>query len=157
MSAMRVSPEDAYLRLAAQLIEPVQALLAARARAEVLRQRADAAGAEILASAGSFYPAPEWDGIEPHEPMTDPSLTYLLTEADFERYERLRAERLGHPFGECPAATAEWARTQAENLVIEIAKPVTDIDASDLSLETRAEYLQRLCALALSIDLENLS
>ena len=154
---MIVSPE-AYQALAPKLLLPVQALLGARAKAKVLRERADAAGAEILASEGPFYPSPEWDDVEPHEPMTDPSLTYLLTEADFERYERLRAARLNHPYGECPACSAEWARTQAENLVIDTAKPVTGLANEDLLLgtddlsgiETRATYLDLLCNMALS-------
>jgi hypothetical protein len=132
----------------------VPVLLAARATAEVERERADRIQRAILDSS-VFMRDSRWG--EP-ERITDPKRAYLMNDEDAARYFAAldvayrEAGYVDLEPGQCPALVAESARIKLENELLDAAEPSTGIAANRIlcaGLEKRAEYLRLLIGLAL--------
>lgn len=123
----------------------VSTALAARVTAEMERERVNAYEIPFFATWG-FTADKRRDETRAAEVLTNPRELYLSNDDErtteyYATLDRLHREHgFTGPEGHCPALTAEWARTQAENAVIESLSALLGISAP-VTLHHRAQML----------------
>ena len=142
---------------------PVNAYFMARTYAEVMRERVDEVQRAVLAER-PLDMDPKWieKGRE-DEKITEPSLTYLATDAHFKDYLaecNHRERKLGikpkdMPDEHCPALVAEHLQTQTEWLLLECGWAAIDVDGSHdgwklLYGDKRKTFIDLLCGLVVN-------
>lgn len=128
----------------------VNAVLLAKAHAELQREKCDAIQRQVL-EAGEYRTSAHWEPKIPVGRVTDPKLAYMMDDAQAPGYyAALDAAYRAAGYtdmgpGECPALIAEQLLSQAEWALIEAAEAFfPELDRSRLYGETRAKYLDLL-------------
>lgn len=156
----RQTPDLQTFKLWAKTNAPVaKAVLMAQAYAELERERVDAYIAPILAKYA--FKADGFDGRylgEYPQGITnvrdlylcgdEPGLKAFYADCD----EAHRAHGFTGPQGHCPALRAENLLIEAQNALIEVAKPLFGIESHNLFGDNRKKYLNLLIGACLKED-----
>ena len=140
----------------------VNAVLMAKAFAQIEREKIDAMDRDILLS-DIYLSAPSPQNQEKAR-ITKPQDSWLLCDADAKTYYAVRdfrIKQMGYDLkpGHCPALIAESVLSDARHLLVEVAKPVFGVDLHDLlraGMDKYYQYIDLLCKLVVNApDFEN--